>query len=93
MRLRLLRHSPLGFGLLLVRPRDADLTRRWLAPATTDGRIGRDSARVARLRVHVGVDRRPGGRRRGHRRHHRGDGDALIGRTTRSPGPMSASRR
>jgi pimeloyl-ACP methyl ester carboxylesterase len=53
MRLRLLRHSPLAFGLLLRRPRDADLTRHWITPALTDRRIRQDIARFAR-----GLDRR-----------------------------------
>ena len=52
MRWRLVRHSPLAFGLLLRRPRDAVLTRRWLAPAISDGRIRQDIARFAR-----GLDR------------------------------------
>jgi pimeloyl-ACP methyl ester carboxylesterase len=53
MRLRVLRHSPLGFGLLLRRPRDAELTRHWVTPAMADARIRHDIARFAR-----GVDRR-----------------------------------
>ncbi|MET0326327.1 MAG: alpha/beta hydrolase [Ilumatobacteraceae bacterium] len=53
MRWRVLRHSPLGYGLLLRRPRDAARTRRWVRPAMTDGRIRRDIARFCR-----GVDRR-----------------------------------
>ena len=52
MRLRLLRHSPLAYGLLLRRPRDPDLTRHWVTPAMTDGRIRNDIARFAR-----GLDR------------------------------------
>ena len=52
MRWRLVRHSPLAFGLLLRRPRDPELTRHWLAPAMTDGRIRQDIARFAR-----GLDR------------------------------------
>ena len=52
MRLRAVRHSPIAFGLLLRRPRNAELTRRWVAPAMTDRRIRRDIARFAR-----GLDR------------------------------------
>jgi pimeloyl-ACP methyl ester carboxylesterase len=52
MRLRLLRHSPLAFGLLLRRPRDPELTRHWVMPAMTDRRIRDDIARFAR-----GLDR------------------------------------
>ena len=39
MRLRLVRNSPLAYGLLMRRPRDAALTRRWITPALTDRRI------------------------------------------------------
>jgi pimeloyl-ACP methyl ester carboxylesterase len=53
MRLRLLRHSPLAYGMLLRRPRDADLTRGWITPALSDRRIRDDIARFAR-----GLDRR-----------------------------------
>jgi pimeloyl-ACP methyl ester carboxylesterase len=53
MRLRLLRHSPLAYGMLMRRPRDADLTRGWITPATSDRRIRDDIARFAR-----GLDRR-----------------------------------
>jgi pimeloyl-ACP methyl ester carboxylesterase len=52
MRLRALRHSPLGFGLLMRRPRDAELTRHWVTPAVTDRRIRSDIAHFAR-----GLDR------------------------------------
>ncbi len=52
MRFRVVRHSPLAFGLLLRRPRDAELTRHWITPAMTDGRIRQDIARFAR-----GLDR------------------------------------
>jgi pimeloyl-ACP methyl ester carboxylesterase len=52
MRLRVLRHSPLGFGLVMRRPRDAELTRHWLRPALTDRRTRVDVARFAR-----GLDR------------------------------------
>jgi pimeloyl-ACP methyl ester carboxylesterase len=46
MRIKALRHSPLGFGLLL-NP-DAQLTASWLEPARTDVRIRRDLARLLR---------------------------------------------
>lgn len=46
MRLTALRHSPLGYGLL-VHP-DAQLTASWLEPARTDVRIRRDLARLLR---------------------------------------------
>jgi len=52
MRLRAVRSSPLAYGLLLRPPRDAALTRGWITPALTDGRIRRDIARFAR-----GIDR------------------------------------
>jgi pimeloyl-ACP methyl ester carboxylesterase len=47
MRLKALRHSPLGFGLL-VNQDDAQLTASWLEPARTDVRIRRDLARLLR---------------------------------------------
>lgn len=53
MRWRLVRHSPLAYGLLMRRPRDAELTRRWVTPAMTDARIREDIARFTR-----GLDRR-----------------------------------
>jgi pimeloyl-ACP methyl ester carboxylesterase len=46
MRIKALRHSPLGFGLL-VHP-DPQLTSSWLEPARTDDRIRRDLARLLR---------------------------------------------
>jgi pimeloyl-ACP methyl ester carboxylesterase len=46
MRLKPLRHSPFGFGLL-VHP-DPHLTASWLEPARTDVRIRRDLARLLR---------------------------------------------
>lgn len=46
LRLRALRHSPLGYGLLL-RP-DAQLTAAWVQPARTDVRIRRDLAALLR---------------------------------------------
>ncbi len=48
MRLRLVRHSPIAYGLLLHRPRDPELTRHWITPAMTDRRIRHDIARFAR---------------------------------------------
>jgi pimeloyl-ACP methyl ester carboxylesterase len=53
MRLRVFRHSPLAYGMLLRRPRDADLTRGWITPASSDRRIREDIARFSR-----GLDRR-----------------------------------
>ena len=47
LRLRMLRHSPLGFGLLINRP-DADLTSAWLQPCLKDSRICRDLAALLR---------------------------------------------
>ena len=47
MRIKALRHSPLGFGLLLADP-DPHLTASWLEPARTDARIRRDLARLLR---------------------------------------------
>jgi pimeloyl-ACP methyl ester carboxylesterase len=46
MRIKALRHSPLGYGLL-VNP-DAQLTASWLEPGRTDIRIRRDLARLLR---------------------------------------------
>jgi pimeloyl-ACP methyl ester carboxylesterase len=46
MRIKALRHSPLGFGLL-VNP-DPQLTASWLEPGRTDVRIRRDLARLLR---------------------------------------------
>lgn len=47
MRLRMLRHSPLGFGPLVNRP-DAHLTSAWLQPCLKDSRICRDLAALLR---------------------------------------------
>jgi pimeloyl-ACP methyl ester carboxylesterase len=47
MRLTPLRHSPLGFGLLLTKP-DPELTASWLEPCRTDARICRDLATLLR---------------------------------------------
>jgi pimeloyl-ACP methyl ester carboxylesterase len=47
MRLPMLRHSPLGFGLLINRP-DAHLTSAWIQPCLNDTRICRDLATLLR---------------------------------------------
>ncbi len=48
VRLRVVRHSPLAYGMLLNRPRPAALTRAWVAPALADAAIRRDITRFAR---------------------------------------------
>jgi pimeloyl-ACP methyl ester carboxylesterase len=47
MRLRMLRHSPLGFGLLINQP-DADLSFSWIQPCLRDSHICRDLAALLR---------------------------------------------
>jgi pimeloyl-ACP methyl ester carboxylesterase len=47
MRPAALRHSPLGFGLLVTHP-DPELTASWLEPCRTDTRICRDLATLLR---------------------------------------------
>jgi pimeloyl-ACP methyl ester carboxylesterase len=47
MRLRAVRHSPLGFGLLIRDP-DAALTESWLQPCLADSRICHDLATLLR---------------------------------------------
>ncbi len=47
LRLRALRHSSLGFGLLISRP-DPDVTAAWLQPCLNDSRICRDLAALLR---------------------------------------------
>jgi len=47
LRLRALRHSALGFGLLISHP-DPHVTAAWLHPCVTDSRIGRDLAALLR---------------------------------------------
>ena len=47
MRLRVLRTSPLGYGLLINHP-DPDLTSAWLQPCLKDSRICRDLAALLR---------------------------------------------
>jgi len=46
--LRSVRHSPLGFGPLLNRPRSASLTRGWIQPLLDSAAIRRDVTRFAR---------------------------------------------
>lgn len=47
-RLRAVRHSPLAFGQLLNRPRDAGLTRGWIQPLLDNAATRRDVTRFAR---------------------------------------------
>lgn len=47
MGMRALRHSALGFGLLINRP-DPDMTAAWLQPCLSDSRICRDLAALLR---------------------------------------------
>jgi pimeloyl-ACP methyl ester carboxylesterase len=47
LQLRTLRHSPIGFGLLVNRP-DPQLTAAWLKPCLKDSRICRDLAALLR---------------------------------------------
>ncbi len=47
LRLRALRHSALGFGLLVNRP-DSHLTAAWLQPCLSDARVCRDLATLLR---------------------------------------------
>jgi pimeloyl-ACP methyl ester carboxylesterase len=47
LRFRTLRHSPLGFGLLINKP-DPGLTSAWLQPCLHDARISRDLAALLR---------------------------------------------
>jgi pimeloyl-ACP methyl ester carboxylesterase len=47
-RLRAVRHSPLGFGPLLSRPRPAGLTRGWIQPRLDSAAIRHDLTRFAR---------------------------------------------
>lgn len=49
MRLRVVRHSALGFGMLVDRPLPADVTARWVAPCLDDPDVRRDT--VAFLRA------------------------------------------
>lgn len=51
MRIRRLRHSILGFGGLVSKPLDPDLTKRWITPALEDAGVRRDAARfMAQIR-------------------------------------------
>src|SRR5947209_5805376 len=52
MRTTVLRHSPLGFGMLVNHPLDPALSRRWVEPCLTDAGVLRDT--VAFLK---GVDK------------------------------------
>lgn len=47
-RLRAVRHSALGFGLLVRRPLPADVTARWVAPCGEDAGVRRDTAKFLR---------------------------------------------
>jgi len=47
-RLRAVRHSPLGYGPLLSRPRPAGLTRGWIQPLLDSAAIRHDLTRFAR---------------------------------------------
>jgi pimeloyl-ACP methyl ester carboxylesterase len=44
MRATPLRHSPLGYGMLVSQPLDPALTRRWIEPCLTDPGVRRDTA-------------------------------------------------
>jgi pimeloyl-ACP methyl ester carboxylesterase len=48
MRAAAVRHSPLGFGLLVTEPLDAAQTRGWVEPCLTDVGVRRDVSRFAR---------------------------------------------
>lgn len=48
MRLKLIRHSMLGYGGLVAKPRDPQLSRRWITPALTDTAVRRDLAKFLR---------------------------------------------
>jgi pimeloyl-ACP methyl ester carboxylesterase len=48
MRVAAVRHSPLGFGLLVSEPMDAEQTRGWVEPSLTDAGVRRDVSRFAR---------------------------------------------
>ncbi len=53
MRAARLRHSPLGFGMLVREPLDPALTRRWVEPCLSDAGVRRDTAAFLQ-----GVDKR-----------------------------------
>lgn len=44
-RFKAVRHSALGYGSLVVKPLDPELTERWAKPCRTDRAIARDTAR------------------------------------------------
>jgi pimeloyl-ACP methyl ester carboxylesterase len=44
-RVTAVRHSPAGFGLLVDKPLDAEMTRRWVEPALSDAGVRRDTAK------------------------------------------------
>lgn len=48
MRPRLLRHSMLGYGGLVGKPLDPELTTRWITPSRTDAGVRRDTAKFLR---------------------------------------------
>ena len=48
MRVTAVRHSPLGYGLLLARSRNEALTASWVEPMSKDPRIGRNLATLLR---------------------------------------------
>jgi pimeloyl-ACP methyl ester carboxylesterase len=45
LRTRLIRHSWIGFGGLVNKPLDAELTKRWVKPIQVDAGVRRDTAR------------------------------------------------
>jgi pimeloyl-ACP methyl ester carboxylesterase len=53
VRPKALRHSVLGYGGLVAKPLDAELTARWATPCRTDRAICRDTARFL-----AGIDKR-----------------------------------
>jgi pimeloyl-ACP methyl ester carboxylesterase len=48
MRPRRLRHSMLGFGGLVAKPLDPELTTRWITPSLNDAGVRRDAAKFLR---------------------------------------------
>jgi pimeloyl-ACP methyl ester carboxylesterase len=48
MRATVIRHSPIGYGLLVSEPLDADQTRAWVEPCLSDPAIRQDVARFAK---------------------------------------------
>ena len=45
MRATAVRHSPAGFGMLVDKPLDPEMSRRWVEPCLTDEAVRRDTAR------------------------------------------------